>query len=249
MQEKFPGCYFFIGSNNKEKHLDYGHHHPKFDFDEEALGPRRSVDGRLSRGYTIRKINRQKQELMETLNMKTATTIFNWLIRITGLFQLIIGVIFWVNQDDNLVPVHTLVGVILVLSLWIMAFLAARAGVNWKMTALAFVWGLVVVILGLTQTQILPGNLPLADRGPASVARLGSYRLGGKAISRCKAHSTAKVIDIEYFSTPKDHSLYGEIISSTLISEVGCDGIDHLVRRPPSIHKPLIHSSLVIYTF
>ena len=37
MQEKVPGCYFFIGSNDKERHLDYGHHHPKFDFDEEAL--------------------------------------------------------------------------------------------------------------------------------------------------------------------------------------------------------------------
>jgi amidohydrolase len=37
MQEKVDGCYFFIGSNNSEKHLDYGHHHPKFDFDEEAL--------------------------------------------------------------------------------------------------------------------------------------------------------------------------------------------------------------------
>lgn len=37
MQEKVPGCYFFMGSNNKERHLDYGHHHPKFDFDEEAL--------------------------------------------------------------------------------------------------------------------------------------------------------------------------------------------------------------------
>ncbi len=37
MQEKVPGCYFFVGSNNTEKHLDYGHHHPKFDFDEEAL--------------------------------------------------------------------------------------------------------------------------------------------------------------------------------------------------------------------
>ncbi len=37
MQAKVPGCYFFIGSNNTEKHLDYGHHHPKFDFDEEAL--------------------------------------------------------------------------------------------------------------------------------------------------------------------------------------------------------------------
>ncbi|HEX5809285.1 MAG TPA: amidohydrolase [Anaerolineales bacterium] len=37
MQEKVPGCYFFIGSNNRARHLDYGHHHPKFDFDEEAL--------------------------------------------------------------------------------------------------------------------------------------------------------------------------------------------------------------------
>lgn len=37
MQEKVDGCYFFIGSNNKGKNLDYGHHHPKFDFDEEAL--------------------------------------------------------------------------------------------------------------------------------------------------------------------------------------------------------------------
>jgi amidohydrolase len=37
MQELVPGCYFFVGSNNKERHLDYGHHHPKFDIDEEAL--------------------------------------------------------------------------------------------------------------------------------------------------------------------------------------------------------------------
>jgi amidohydrolase len=37
MQEKVPGCYFFVGSNDQSRHLDYGHHHPKFDFDEEAL--------------------------------------------------------------------------------------------------------------------------------------------------------------------------------------------------------------------
>ncbi|MBI5952226.1 MAG: amidohydrolase [Chloroflexi bacterium] len=37
MQEKVDGCYFFIGSNNAERHLDYSHHHPKFDFDEQAL--------------------------------------------------------------------------------------------------------------------------------------------------------------------------------------------------------------------
>lgn len=37
MQEKVPGCYFLIGSANAEKHLNYSHHHPKFDFDEQAL--------------------------------------------------------------------------------------------------------------------------------------------------------------------------------------------------------------------
>ncbi len=35
--EKVPGCYFFVGSASDEKGLNYGHHHPKFDFDEAAL--------------------------------------------------------------------------------------------------------------------------------------------------------------------------------------------------------------------
>jgi amidohydrolase len=37
MLEQTPGCYFFVGSANRGKGLDYGHHHPKFDFDEAAL--------------------------------------------------------------------------------------------------------------------------------------------------------------------------------------------------------------------
>lgn len=35
--ERVNGCFFFVGSANKERDLDYAHHHPKFDFDEEAL--------------------------------------------------------------------------------------------------------------------------------------------------------------------------------------------------------------------
>lgn len=33
-----PGCYFFLGSANLNKGLAYPHHHPRFDFDETALG-------------------------------------------------------------------------------------------------------------------------------------------------------------------------------------------------------------------
>ncbi len=32
-----PGCYFFLGSSNKEKGLDHPHHSPQFDFDEDVM--------------------------------------------------------------------------------------------------------------------------------------------------------------------------------------------------------------------
>lgn len=35
--EEIPGCYFFLGSANAQKGLNYPHHHPRFDFDEAAL--------------------------------------------------------------------------------------------------------------------------------------------------------------------------------------------------------------------
>ncbi len=37
MMQEVPGCYFFVGSANPEKGLDAPHHHPRFDFDEQAL--------------------------------------------------------------------------------------------------------------------------------------------------------------------------------------------------------------------
>jgi amidohydrolase len=35
--QEVPGCYFFVGAANSAKGLDYPHHHPRFDFDENAL--------------------------------------------------------------------------------------------------------------------------------------------------------------------------------------------------------------------
>jgi amidohydrolase len=36
--QQVPGCYFFVGSANAKLGLTYPHHHPRFDFDETALG-------------------------------------------------------------------------------------------------------------------------------------------------------------------------------------------------------------------
>jgi amidohydrolase len=35
--EKVPGAFWFVGSRNAEKGLVWGHHHPRFDIDEESM--------------------------------------------------------------------------------------------------------------------------------------------------------------------------------------------------------------------
>ncbi|HEV8648570.1 MAG TPA: hypothetical protein VG276_04015 [Actinomycetes bacterium] len=90
--------------------------------------------------------------------MRTATTIVRTLIRLTGLVQIVLGVLFWTGNARGLIPLHMLVGFVLVLSLWVMAALAARAGVQPGLVALAAVWGLVVPVLGLAQDRLLPGS-------------------------------------------------------------------------------------------
>ena len=35
--EQVPGCFFFVGSSNPERGLIWGHHHPRFDLDEDAM--------------------------------------------------------------------------------------------------------------------------------------------------------------------------------------------------------------------
>jgi hypothetical protein len=119
--------------------------------------------------------------------MRTATTVIQMLIRLAGLIMIALGLLFWTGNALALIPVHMLLGIVLVILLWVQAGLAARSGVGLGMVALAFVWGLVVVALGMTQSQLLPGDfhwvikllhllvgiaaLGLADRLAAEIKR------------------------------------------------------------------------------
>ena len=90
--------------------------------------------------------------------MKIATSVLQTLVRLSGLTLIVLGMLFWTGHALTLIPVHMLVGFVLVLSLWTLAVLAARAGVHPAFVALAIVWGLIVPILGLTQQRLLPGD-------------------------------------------------------------------------------------------
>jgi len=90
--------------------------------------------------------------------MKNAIVAVQMLIRLTGLIQLILGVFFWMGIAANLVQVHTAVGGLFVLLLWIMAILAIRSGTNKGLAISMIVWGAVVLGLGMTQVDLLPGS-------------------------------------------------------------------------------------------
>jgi hypothetical protein len=89
--------------------------------------------------------------------MKTTATIVQILVRVAGLTQIVLGALFWTGNALILIPIHMLVGSVLVLLLWILSGIAFWAGVSRGRVALAIVWGVVVVALGMTQNQLLPG--------------------------------------------------------------------------------------------
>ncbi len=50
---RVPSCYYFVGTNNPEAGKIWGHHHPKFDFDERAL----SISVEIMVGAALRYLN------------------------------------------------------------------------------------------------------------------------------------------------------------------------------------------------
>lgn len=84
--------------------------------------------------------------------------VFQWLARVTGTVQLVLGTIIWTTNADSLIPVHTTNGLLFLLSLWTLAGLGVRRVEAWRV-ALAATWGVIMVLLGLSQMNLLTGGL------------------------------------------------------------------------------------------
>ena len=89
--------------------------------------------------------------------MRIALIVAQTLVRILGSIMVILGLLFWTGNALALIPVHMLLGLTLVLTLWTMSGLAARSGEQPRLVALAIVWGFVVPILGYSQDSLLLG--------------------------------------------------------------------------------------------
>jgi hypothetical protein len=90
--------------------------------------------------------------------MNAATSAFRILIRIAFAIQLALGLLFWSGNLRFLVNVHRLLGLLLVLGLWGLAVMAARARISPAVVAFVVVYGLVVPVLGELQIKLIPGS-------------------------------------------------------------------------------------------
>ena len=91
--------------------------------------------------------------------MKNAIKASLAVLVVSGGVLLALGVIVWTGNGHQLVALHVALGVVLVGALWFLCAMAARAGVPTGMVAFAAAWGVLVVVLGLAQEELVPGDM------------------------------------------------------------------------------------------
>lgn len=90
--------------------------------------------------------------------MSRTVSIARGIVRLALIVQLVLGSLFWAGNATSLTDLHQLVGIVLVISLEVIVFAAVRAGVDRPLVVLAGIWGIIVVVLGLSQQNILTGS-------------------------------------------------------------------------------------------
>lgn len=90
--------------------------------------------------------------------MRLTFTIAQMLVRVTGVLLLILGLLIWAENAFNLIGIHTLLGLVFVVSLLALAGVSTQMGVSIGLAAGVAVLALVALGLGMAQTSLLPGS-------------------------------------------------------------------------------------------
>lgn len=91
--------------------------------------------------------------------MKAAIRVLQILVRLCFLVLIVLGIMFWTGHALNLIQLHMTLGIVLVLALWLTSILAAVARAPLGMVAAGLIWGVIVLVLGMTQMRLLPGSM------------------------------------------------------------------------------------------
>jgi hypothetical protein len=117
-------------------------------------------------------------------------------LRLAVLIAIIMGILLWTGNADNLIPIHTLIGIIVVLSLWVIGLAQGfMKGGSFALAAATFILGLIITIVGLNQQSWLPGSAHWVIQVIHLLLGLSAIALGeiiyGRTRRRLKAAATA----------------------------------------------------------
>jgi hypothetical protein len=86
-------------------------------------------------------------------------TVFQMILRLSFLIQIVLGILFWIGIATGLVPVHMLIGLIFVLSLWVIGLSQGVVkGGSFGLALASFIVGLAIAVVGLFQQNWLVGS-------------------------------------------------------------------------------------------
>ena len=80
-------------------------------------------------------------------------------LTMAGLLALISGILFWTGTAVNLIALHMLLGFLAVGALWVIGLTQAFAQHgSWIIAACALIVGAAMIVLGMMQSSLLPGE-------------------------------------------------------------------------------------------
>ena len=124
-------------------------------------------------------------------------TIASWVVRLGGLVMIVLGLLFWSGNALTLKNEHELLGVLVVLALWTLAFVALRRGVNVGLVVGGLLLGVVVIAFGMSQTSLMNG----ATRAVVETIKVVHLALGLALISLGEMF-TARILRLDRGAKP-----------------------------------------------
>ena len=114
-----------------------------------------------------------------------------WVVRLCGLVALLFGILLWI-ENHKLMPLHMLLGFILVIGLWTLSVMALITRL-YGLGIAGIVWGLVVVGLGNAQMSIMPGASHWVIRVVHLIVGLAAIGLAETIAKRARVARSAAV--------------------------------------------------------
>ena len=127
--------------------------------------------------------------------------ISQWVLRISAIIVLVLGILFWINvinpdTSGGIVLIHMLLGILVVIALWTIGIAQGLQGGSFGLAMATFVWGLLTLAIGLFQQKILtdPSSPHWIIQVIHLILGLGAIGLGEMVAGRAKRRARKPIV-------------------------------------------------------